>query len=93
MTAEEKIAKPTALITGLNGYLAGRTAELVLKAGFRVRGTVRSKEAGLRTKAALCSLGYSEDDIELVVISHLCQQGALDRAADGMKLQPSQSEQ
>ncbi|KAI0391275.1 hypothetical protein F5Y17DRAFT_20028 [Xylariaceae sp. FL0594] len=83
MTAEEQISKPTVLITGLNGYLAGRTAELALQTGFRVRGTVRNQEAGLRTKKALCGLGYSADDIEIVVVSDMCQRGALDRAFEG----------
>ncbi|KAI1810149.1 NAD(P)-binding protein [Poronia punctata] len=83
MTAGKKSTKPTILITGLNGYLAGRTAELVLKAGYRVRGTVRTKEAGQRVKDALCRLGYSTKDVDLVVISHLCRHGSLDLAAQG----------
>ncbi|KAI0405238.1 hypothetical protein F4802DRAFT_606980 [Xylaria palmicola] len=73
----------TILITGLNGYLAGRTAELALREGYRVRGTVRNKLAGQKVKAALCRLGYCADDIEVVEISDICRHDALELAADG----------
>ncbi|TGJ83920.1 hypothetical protein E0Z10_g4837 [Xylaria hypoxylon] len=76
-------AKQTILITGLNGYLAGRTAELALQEGYRVRGTVRDKLAGQKVKATLCRLGYSADDIDVVQISDICQHEPLELAADG----------
>ncbi|KAJ3556001.1 hypothetical protein NPX13_g10233 [Xylaria arbuscula] len=75
--------KGTILITGLNGYLAGRTAELLLQEGYRVRGTVRNKLAGQKVKVALCRLGYSSDDIEVVQVSDICQSEPLELAADG----------
>lgn len=34
--------KGTVLITGINGYIASRTAQTFLEAGYSVRGTVRS---------------------------------------------------
>ncbi|KAI2633938.1 hypothetical protein GGS21DRAFT_519281 [Xylaria nigripes] len=77
------IAKQTILITGLNGYLAGRTAELCLKEGYRIRGTVRNKLAGDNVKTALCQLGYRAEDIDVVEIPDLCRQGDLEYAARG----------
>ena len=75
--------KGTILITGLNGYLAGRTAELLLQEGYRVRGTVRNKLAGQKVKVALCHLGYPADDIEVIQISDICRPEPLELAADG----------
>lgn len=83
MATNEEQPKRTILITGLNGYLAGRTAELALLKGYRVRGTVRNKLAGQKVKAALCRLGHSPDDIDVVQVSDICQHGAFDTAADG----------
>ncbi|KAJ8122756.1 hypothetical protein ONZ43_g1128 [Nemania bipapillata] len=77
--------KRTILITGLNGYLAGRTAELLLRKGYRVRGTVRNKATGQKVKAALCDLGFSADDIDIVEVSDICESDAFDYAADGTK--------
>ncbi|KAI0909021.1 hypothetical protein F4823DRAFT_625159 [Ustulina deusta] len=83
MSTNGERPKGTILITGLNGYLAGRTAELVLQEGYRVRGTVRNKLAGQKVKVALCRLGYSADDIDVVQISDMCRPDALELAADG----------
>ncbi|KAI1820928.1 hypothetical protein F4861DRAFT_32163 [Xylaria intraflava] len=76
-------AKSTILITGLNGYIAGRTAELALKEGCRVRGTVRNKSAGENVKTALCQLGYQADDVEVVEVPDMCRQDDIDLAARG----------
>ncbi|KAI1283386.1 hypothetical protein F5Y07DRAFT_394300 [Xylaria sp. FL0933] len=83
MSTNGERPKGTILITGLNGYLAGRTAELVLREGYRVRGTVRDKLAGQKVKVALCRLGYSADDIDVVQISDICRPNSLELAADG----------
>ncbi|KAI0525544.1 hypothetical protein F5B22DRAFT_642556 [Xylaria bambusicola] len=83
MPTNGNLTKGTILITGLNGYLAGRTAELLLQEGYRVRGTVRNKLAGQKVKVALCRLGYSADDIEVIQISDICQPEPLELAADG----------
>ncbi|KAI1819617.1 hypothetical protein F4861DRAFT_534313 [Xylaria intraflava] len=82
-TASAGNAKRTILITGLNGYLAGRAAELVLREGYRVRGTVRNRLAGEDVKAALCCLGYRADDIEVIEIPDICRQDDLNLAARG----------
>jgi len=36
----------TVLITGVNGYIASRTAEAFLNEGYHVRGTLRNKASG-----------------------------------------------
>ncbi|KAI1433435.1 hypothetical protein GGR50DRAFT_688269 [Xylaria sp. CBS 124048] len=77
------VVKETILITGLNGYLAGRTAELALREGYRVRGTVRNKLAGENVKTALCDLGYRPDDIEVLELQDICNQNDLEVAAKG----------
>jgi len=41
-TSKDKLV----LITGVNGYIASRTAEAFLTEGYHVRGTVRSKASG-----------------------------------------------
>ncbi|RYP56752.1 hypothetical protein DL771_011620 [Monosporascus sp. 5C6A] len=77
------IPKGTILVTGLNGYLAGRVAEAVLKAGYRVRGTVRRLATGLRVQEALIELGYNKDLVEVIQVSDITQPSAFDEAAFG----------
>ncbi|KAI1746285.1 hypothetical protein F4680DRAFT_455460 [Xylaria scruposa] len=83
MPANGEHHRNTILVTGLNGYLAGRTAELVLRKGYRVRGTVRNRQAGEKVKAALLQLGYGSDDIDVLEIPDICRHGSLDSAAAG----------
>ena len=71
------------LITGLNGYLAGRTAEAVLKAGYEVRGTVRQLTTGDSFKDALAEIGYSKDRINLVEVPDMTVLGAFNEAVKG----------
>ncbi|KAI0024480.1 hypothetical protein F4780DRAFT_603642 [Xylariomycetidae sp. FL0641] len=73
----------TILITGLNGYLAGRTAEACLKEGFRVRGTVRNLADGSKVKAALCDLGYRREDVEVIHVPDMTKPGVFDEPAAG----------
>ncbi|KAI0143729.1 hypothetical protein GGR57DRAFT_342782 [Xylariaceae sp. FL1272] len=75
--------KETILITGLNGYIAGRTSETALKSGYRIRGTVRDPAVGEQVKAVLCGLGYSGDDIEVIHVPDLCEPNTLDPVASG----------
>lgn len=86
MPSDGEHHKNTILITGLNGYLAGRTAELVLREGYRVRGTVRNQLVGEKVKTALVQLGYSSDDIDVIEIPDICRHGSLDAAAAGMEV-------
>lgn len=62
------MSQGTILITGLNGYLAGRVAEAVLKAGYDVRGTVRNIVAGKKVEDALVGTGYG-GKVEVVEVT------------------------
>ncbi|KAI0166737.1 NAD(P)-binding protein [Hypoxylon sp. FL1284] len=75
-------SRGTMLITGLNGYLAGRLAEAALKAGFDVRGTVRNVDAGNEVKKALQDLGYAKG-VEVVHVPDMTEPGAFDKAVVG----------
>ncbi|KAH9909644.1 hypothetical protein F4778DRAFT_7626 [Xylariomycetidae sp. FL2044] len=72
----------TVLITGFNGYLAGRTAEAALRAGYNVRGTVRNPASATQTLEALRELGYDKG-IDVVQVPDITQPGAFDQAAVG----------
>lgn len=74
---------PKILITGLNGYLAGRTAEAVLMAGYDVRGTVRRHATGDKVKDALTAMGYPEDRVDVVEVPDMTVPGAFDEAVQG----------
>lgn len=65
------------LVTGANGFLAAWIVDLLLKAGYRVRATVRSedKAAPLRTKYA----GYG-DKFEIALVPDMAVKGAYDEA-------------
>lgn len=76
------ISRETILITGFNGYLAGRVAELALKAGYNVRGAVRNLEAGTEVQKALLELGYG-GGAEVVQVSDMTTPGAFDQAVIG----------
>jgi nucleoside-diphosphate-sugar epimerase len=69
----------TALITGINGFIAGRTAEAFLKAGYAVRGTARKVSTTQAVVAALEQLGQ----IEIVEISDITAPHAFDEAVKG----------
>ncbi|KAI0133230.1 NAD(P)-binding protein [Hypoxylon sp. NC0597] len=75
-------SKGTVLITGFNGYLAGRVAEAALKAGYSVRGTVRNLAAGAEVQKALLDLGYG-GGAEVVQVPDMTEPGAFDEAAIG----------
>ncbi|KAI5865619.1 NAD(P)-binding protein [Durotheca rogersii] len=79
---EEISSRGTVLITGLNGYLAGRVAESVLKAGYSVRGTVRNMAAGNEVKKVLRDMGYG-DAVEVVYVRDMAEAGAFDEAVIG----------
>lgn len=75
-------AKSLVLISGVNGYIASRTAETFLQAGYSVRGTVRSSKSG---KALLDVLSEyaSSGQLELVEVPDITVAGAFDEAVKG----------
>ncbi|VUC33091.1 unnamed protein product [Clonostachys rosea] len=73
--------KETILVTGVNGYIAARTAEALLKAGYRVRGTARSFQSAEATRAALSDYATQFDVVE---VPDITLPGAFDEAVKGV---------
>ncbi|KAG8671224.1 hypothetical protein FPOAC2_04551 [Fusarium poae] len=73
--------KSIVLVTGANGYIAGSVVEAFLKAGYAVRGTVRSKASGDPLVKALSSYG---SDLEIVEVPDIVAPGAFDAAVKGV---------
>ncbi|RBR26599.1 uncharacterized protein FIESC28_00596 [Fusarium coffeatum] len=69
--------KPIVLVTGANGYIAGSVIEAFLKAGYAVRGTVRSNASADPLVKALSSYG---NDLEIVQVPDIIAPGAFDTA-------------
>lgn len=72
--------KGTVLVTGANGYIAARTVEAFLKAGYSVRGTVRSLSSATEVKQALAEYA---DNLEFVEVPDITLAGAFDDAVKG----------
>ncbi|OJJ85713.1 uncharacterized protein ASPGLDRAFT_123734 [Aspergillus glaucus CBS 516.65] len=72
----------TILITGVNGYLASNIATAVLNAGYRLRGTCRSKERASR----LLNGPWKPyvDRIEIAEVPDLCEVSGFDEAVKGV---------
>jgi nucleoside-diphosphate-sugar epimerase len=68
------------LITGINGFVAGRTAEAFLKAGYAVRGTARSVSSTRGVVEALSKWGR----VEVVEVADVTAPGAFDKAVQGV---------
>ncbi|KAK5170972.1 uncharacterized protein LTR77_004116 [Saxophila tyrrhenica] len=71
------------LITGCSGYIASQTANQFLEAGYRVRGTVRSKEK-VEWLYALFDAKYGKGKFEHVVVPDMMAEGAFDEAVEGV---------
>lgn len=54
------------LVTGVSGFIGAHVAASLLRAGYRVRGTVRSRAKAEQTAAALSSAGLDASAIEFV---------------------------
>jgi len=74
-------SKGTVLISGANGYIAGRTVEAFLQAGYHVRGTVRSLKSAKSLQSVLSR--YSER-LEIVEVPDITATGAFDDAVKGV---------
>lgn len=75
-------AKGLVLISGVNGYIASRTAETFLKAGYSIRGTVRSLESGkalLNVLSEYATIGQ----LEIVTVPDITVDEAFDEAVKG----------
>ena len=74
-------SKGLVLVTGVNGFIATRTVEAFLKAGYSVRGTARSKPT---THGLLDSLPEYKDKIEIIEVPDITAPGAFDQAVKGI---------
>jgi nucleoside-diphosphate-sugar epimerase len=68
------------LITGNNGFIAARTAEAFLKAGYSVRGTARAKSSARAVSDALAAYG---NRVEIAEVKDITVPGAFDEALNG----------
>ncbi|KAL0940090.1 nad dependent epimerase [Colletotrichum truncatum] len=73
--------KGLVLVTGINGFIGGRTAEAFLQAGYSVRGTVRSKASAKATVEALSQYG---EKLEITEVPDITIPGAFDEAVKGV---------
>ncbi|KAF3908970.1 Dihydroflavonol-4-reductase [Dactylellina cionopaga] len=79
-------SKPIALLTGINGYIAGWVAVYLLDAGYKVRGTSRSQASAQPVIDALVSKGYSASDIEIYEVADITAPGAFDEAVKDVQV-------
>jgi nucleoside-diphosphate-sugar epimerase len=77
--------KGTVLISGVNGYIASRTAQTLLEAGYSVRGTVRSLSSAKGLQDVLKD--YVEaGKLSVVEVPDITRSGAFDEAVKGIAL-------
>jgi nucleoside-diphosphate-sugar epimerase len=74
------MSKGLVLVTGANGYIGAVTVEVLLKAGYSVRGTVRSEAS---TKAIVAALPQYADKLQFAIVPDLVAEGAFDEAVKG----------
>lgn len=70
------------LVTGANGFIAARTCEAFLEAGYDVRGTVRSVSSGGPIQEVLNSY-VKTGRFEIVIVPDITETGAFDKAVEG----------
>lgn len=72
-------ARRLVLITGVNGYIATHTAAAFLRAGFAVRGTVRTRTPALVQTLERTLKSYHDGDrLEVVEVPDIGAKGAFD---------------
>jgi nucleoside-diphosphate-sugar epimerase len=72
------------LVTGANGFIAARTCEAFLEAGYDVRGTVRSVSSGGPIQEALNSY-VKTGRLQITIVPDITEPGAFDKAVEGEK--------
>ena len=71
------------LVTGVSGYIASQTANQFLEAGYRVRGTVRSRDKA-EWLYKLFDEKYGKGKFEAVEVPDMMADGAFDEAVEGV---------
>jgi nucleoside-diphosphate-sugar epimerase len=79
------MSKGLVLVTGANGYIGAVTVEVLLKAGYSVRGTVRSESS---TKAIAAALPQYADKLQFAIVPDIVAEGAFDEAVKGTLCSP-----
>ena len=74
--------KGIVLISGINGYIASRTAETFLEAGYSVRGTVRSLSSAKGLQDVLKDY-VKVGKLSVVEVPDITKSGAFDEAVKG----------
>lgn len=77
------MSKGLVLVTGANGYIAAKTVEAFLQAGYSVRGTVRSLKSAEEVAAALPEFA---DKLSFVEVPDITIPHAFDEAVKGTHL-------
>ena len=72
------------LVTGISGFLGGHVALELLKAGYRVRGSVRSLNKADKVRATLAKHGGDVAQLEFVALDLLSDAGWTE-AMDGVR--------
>ena len=73
------------LITGVNGYIATHTAAAFLRAGFAVRGTVRTRTPAIVDTLEHTLRPYHDGDrLEIVEVPDIGETGAFDRVVESL---------
>ncbi|KAK0648371.1 hypothetical protein B0T16DRAFT_370772 [Cercophora newfieldiana] len=75
------MSKGLVLVTGANGYIAAKTVEAFLEAGYSVRGTVRNLTSSVEVAAALPQFA---DKLSFVEVPDITTPGAFDDAVKGV---------
>lgn len=73
----------TFLVTGVNGYIGSHTADQLLLAGYKVRGTVRDASRAQWVQE-LFDAKYGSGKFELFVVPKMNVEGAWDEAIKGL---------
>ena len=71
------------LVTGVSGFIAGHTANQLLEAGYKVRGTVRSLDKADWLYKSFDGK-YGKGKFEAVVVPDMMAEGAFDEAIKGV---------
>lgn len=70
----------TIFVSGATGYIALHLVKQLLKANYRVIGSVRSEEKGQTLKSSLESINIPTKDFSFVVVKDIAAKGAFDKA-------------
>ena len=76
-------ARPIVLVTGVNGFIAARTVEAYLLAGYDVRGTVRSVASGEAIQEVLADY-VKAGRFKVLIVDDITRPGAFDEAVKGL---------